>query len=53
MDKAIQLFIAETKNQRTINIIAALLNDDSAIDIAKRYDVTRQSVYLIKAKYID
>jgi len=50
--RAVNLFIAEKKNTRTIQIITALLNDESPTTIAKQYRVTRDAVYKIKDKYL-
>ncbi len=49
--QAVGLFIAEEKNTRTIQIITALLNNESPTSIAKQYNVTRSAVYKIKDKY--
>ncbi|MBQ4891663.1 hypothetical protein J8L86_17585 [Shewanella sp. MMG014] len=47
-DQAIQLFIAESKNDRTVGIIQSLLEGVAVPEIAKEYDITKKAIYNIK-----
>ena len=51
-NKAKALFLANEKNKRTIDKITLLLNEESAIAIGERYNMTRAAVYKIKDKYL-
>ncbi|WP_157829147.1 helix-turn-helix domain-containing protein [Colwellia sp. 75C3] len=52
MNKALELFLADEKNKRTVTILESLLDGVSVIQIASKQDVTRDAVYKVKEKYI-
>jgi len=52
MNKAQQLFLAGVKNTRTVNIIQALLDNESPSELARQYDISRRGIYKIKEKYV-
>ncbi|GAW96121.1 MULTISPECIES: helix-turn-helix domain-containing protein [Colwellia] len=50
--KAIELFLAEHKNTRTVKAIELLLSGDGGVTIAKALGISKQAVYKIRDKYI-
>jgi|TARA_B110000116_G_scaffold268638_1_gene283083 hypothetical protein len=52
LNKALELFLADEKNKRTVTILESLLNGVSVMQIASKQEVTRDAIYKVKEKYI-
>lgn len=49
--KAIELYFSNENNQRTLDILEAIIESTATADIIKRYGVTRQYISKLKLKY--